>query len=52
MEMLTDPRPEQRELRKVKAVIDPDWYTEPHVRRFVRWAAAAPAPRSPETNEG
>lgn len=39
MEMLTDPQLEQRELHKVNPVIDPDFYTEPHVRGFVRWAA-------------
>lgn len=39
MEMLTDPQLGQRKLRKVNPVIDPDLYTEPHVRGFVRWAA-------------
>lgn len=39
MEMLTDPQLEQRKLRKVNLVIDPDFYIEPHVRGFVHWAA-------------
>jgi len=39
MEMLTDPQPERRKLHKVNLVIEPDFYIEPHVRGFVRWAA-------------